>query len=339
MVWPFGPSSGTTSDAPKKLDRDLQDFVDRESAKPSGDLKSRPLPSPPQQNSPQTDSQKAEPTTAGKSKPAPTPQSLFQDGRYAHLWGTYRSPAERDSRSENEKLKDMAEDIEWRSREGVKAAKVNCALEAVAESDCFQNGSFFQRATMCREETQAYDRCMEMQTKFLKALGYLAAPGRSKLDEERIQMHADSLYHQMLDHEHAVRQAKEQGLPPPKFQPVMSRENLAKFLGNQLPETVQLAERARKTAQDDKVPDNVPAEYRKKIQKTLDAHRKNMENMTPDERSLEEAALLSNMSEHGKMVEEYTKALDEQKRQRQQRRQEGKETITDRTRRWWWGDD
>jgi hypothetical protein len=180
---------------------------------------------------------------------------------------------------------------------------------------------------------------MEMQTKFLKALGYLAAPGRSTLDEERVQMHADSLYHQMLDHETAVREAKDQGLPPPTFQPVMSRENLARILGKQLPETVELAERARKAAREGKIPDNVPAEYRKKIQKTLEAHRKNMENMSPDERSLEEAALLSSMSEHGKMVEEYTRAVDEQKRQRQERRQAGKETMTDRARRWWWGDD
>jgi hypothetical protein len=272
-------------------------------------------------------------------KPVAAPQSLFQDGRYAHLWNTYRSPAELDARSENEKLKDMAGDIDWRTQEAVKAARVNCALEAVAESECFEKGNFMQKATMCREETKTYDRCMEMQTKFLKALGYLAAPGRSKLDEERVQMHADSLYHQMLDHEQAVREAKEQGLPPPTFQPVMSRENLARFLGNQLPETVALAERARNAAQNDKIPDNVPAEYRKQIQKTLAAHRKNMENMTPDERSLEEATLLSNMSEHGRMVEEYTKALEDQKQERQQRRQDGEETMTDRARRWWWGDD
>jgi hypothetical protein len=335
MVWPFGPSSGSPSGAPKKLDQDLQDFVDQESAKRSNDQNPSPAPTI---NPPQPDRQRAE-TSTTDVKPASTPQSLFKDGRYAHLWGSYRSPAEVDARSENEKLKDMAEDIEWRAQEAVKAAKVNCALEAVAESDCFQHGGLFQRATMCHAETQAYDRCMEVQTKFLKALGYLTAPGRSAQHEERIQMHADSLYHQMLDHETAVKQAKEQGLPPPTFQPVMSRENLAKFLGTQLPETVQLAEKARQAVKDDKVPDNVPAEYRKKIQKTLDEHRKKMANMTADERSLEEATLLSNMSEHGKMVEEYTKTLDEQKRQRQQRRQAGKETMTDRARSWWWGDD
>jgi hypothetical protein len=342
MVWPFWSSSSSTPDAVKNLDPDLQEFVNRESPKPARDGPKSPASSRPSPHNPSfthDDSLNAESATADPPKPDVPPQSLFQDGRYASLWSTYRSPAELSSRSENERLKDMADDIDWRAKEVVKAAKLNCALEALAESDCFQRGTWMQKATMCRTETRALDRCMQMQSKFLRALGYLSVPGRSELDEERIQMHADSLYHQMLEHEEAIRQAKEQGLPAPVFQPIMSQENLARMLGTQLPENVELAERARKTAQSSDVLDNVPSNYRKEIRKTLEAHRKNMESMSADERSLEEATLLSKMSEHGKMVEEYTKALDEQKRERQQRRQEGKETVTDRVRSWWWSDD
>jgi hypothetical protein len=51
--------------------------------------------------------------------------------------------------------------------------------------------------------------------KFLQALGYAASLEYDAEKEERIQVHADKLYHQMLDYEKKVKEAKAAGTEPP----------------------------------------------------------------------------------------------------------------------------
>lgn len=58
--------------------------------------------------------------------------------------------------------------------------------------------------------------------RFLKALGYLSAHDRPPEVDERIQMHADTLYHRMLDQERAVEEAKKSNLPIPEFPPLVT---------------------------------------------------------------------------------------------------------------------
>jgi hypothetical protein len=69
---------------------------------------------------------------------------------------------------------------------------------------------------MCRQETKAFNRCFQLQAKFLQALGYLTSANSSEEDEEKIQMHADKLYHRMMDYEKAVDEARLNGdsVPP-----------------------------------------------------------------------------------------------------------------------------
>ena len=74
-----------------------------------------------------------------------------------------------------------------------------------------------RKMNFCRAENRAFDRCYVMQSRFLKALGYLAAYERPGQLDEDIQMHADTLYHRMLQQEDAVARAKEEGLPIPEF--------------------------------------------------------------------------------------------------------------------------
>lgn len=74
--------------------------------------------------------------------------------------------------------------------------------------------------TMCREETKAFNRCYALQGKFLQALGYMSRSGSSDEEEERIQMHADKLYHRMMDYEAAVDRAKRSGTPIPPLSSV-----------------------------------------------------------------------------------------------------------------------
>lgn len=58
--------------------------------------------------------------------------------------------------------------------------------------------------------------------RFLKALGYLSAHDRPPEVDERIQMHADTLYHRMLDQERAVEEAEKSNLPIPEFPPLVT---------------------------------------------------------------------------------------------------------------------
>jgi hypothetical protein len=51
--------------------------------------------------------------------------------------------------------------------------------------------------------------------KFLQALGYSSSFEFDPEKEERIQMHADKLYHRMLDYETRVEEARAAGLEPP----------------------------------------------------------------------------------------------------------------------------
>jgi hypothetical protein len=51
--------------------------------------------------------------------------------------------------------------------------------------------------------------------KFLQALGYWSSFEFDPEKEERIQMHADKLYHRMLDYETRVKEARAAGLEPP----------------------------------------------------------------------------------------------------------------------------
>jgi uncharacterized coiled-coil protein SlyX len=60
--------------------------------------------------------------------------------------------------------------------------------------------------------------------KFLKALGYASMSNQDTQTAERIQMHADKLYHRMLDYETSVKEAEEKGLKPPPYKPLFTPE-------------------------------------------------------------------------------------------------------------------
>ncbi|KAL8730006.1 MAG: hypothetical protein Q9166_004329 [cf. Caloplaca sp. 2 TL-2023] len=213
-------SSNSTNDPLRDLDPSLRDFLERES--PVKYQTPAPPPRPPPQTLPEPISDKTTTDGATDAPLAVPPESLFPDGRYAHLWSTYKSRGEVEAatKSDQEKLMDVLESYKSRKAMIGKAALENCALEQTAMSDCYTNGSWKSMMTMCREENGAFNRCYTMQARFLKALGYLSAHDRPPEIDERIQMHADKLYHRMLDQERAVEEAKKAGLPIPEFPPL-----------------------------------------------------------------------------------------------------------------------
>ncbi|KAL8648467.1 MAG: hypothetical protein Q9226_005981, partial [Calogaya cf. arnoldii] len=182
-----------------------------------------PSPQPPKAAHEPTSEQASTNGDPPSTAPVVPPESLYQDGRYAHLWSSYRSRGEIESetKTDQEKLMDVLEAYKSRKAMIGKAALENCALEQTTLSDCFTNGSWGKTMTMCRAENGAFTRCYTMQARFLKALGYLSAHDRPAEVDERIQMHADKLYHRMLDQERAVEEAKKSGLPIPEFPPLI----------------------------------------------------------------------------------------------------------------------
>lgn len=64
--------------------------------------------------------------------------------------------------------------------------------------------------------------------RLLKALGYLSTADRSPEVEEDIQMHADTMYHKLLQQEAEIDTAKAEGRPIPKFSPIIPKEPLVR---------------------------------------------------------------------------------------------------------------
>lgn len=278
-------------------------------------------------------------------------ESFYQDGRYAHLWKTYRPQAEieNETKSDHEKLQDVLDAFKSRKAAIGSAALENCADEQMDWSNCMRGGSMRARMTMCSDEVRKFERCYNMQSvsffcdpafslapsrapprerregkerereksegetgmltellgeqSLLKALGYLNAIGRSPEIDERIQLHADKLYHQMLEQEDAVANAQKEGKPIPTFEPVLPKQVAGAATADA---DVEMSESAKK-----------------RVQSKLDK-------LAEHERDAEEAALQAEMRSKAAMIGKIKELWKEQEAEREARRQKGAETMWDK---------
>ncbi|KAJ5765437.1 hypothetical protein N7520_004996 [Penicillium odoratum] len=214
MGWFSGDSK---NDPVKKLDPGLREYLEQERPDkyvPAPDVKP-PTPSPQQE-------------PADPSKPTVPAQSLYPDGRYADLWKTYKPPVSADGGDGVRGAARVIEKFKERGDTVQRAAMENCAMEHEALTLCFQTGNWRKqlesRLTMCAAENGTFSRCFTTQSKFLQALGYASSFEYDAEKEERIQMHADKLYHQMLDYEKRVEEAKAAGTEPPPIQSLFNPE-------------------------------------------------------------------------------------------------------------------
>lgn len=138
-----------------------------------------------------------------------------------------------------------------------------------------------------------------MRQRLLKALGYLNAIDRSPEMEEKIQMHADKLYHQMLEQEAAIEKAKADGLPEPKFEPFVP-----------------------KVGGDDRIA-NMSEEAKKRYQDAL-------AKVDEKEREAEAAAIQAELRSKEAMVGKVRELWKEQEAERQARKARGEETFKDK---------
>lgn len=162
MGWFWGksdPPKPSNNDPLRELDPSLRDFLSKES--PVKYTPAAPPPAPPPETTTTTPTPDTKPAT-----PVVPPESLYPDGRYAHLWSTYKplSVIEAESKSDQEKLLDVFEGYKERKAQIGRAAVENCVEEQLAVNECYETGAWMDRMTMCRGENRAFERCYIMQS-------------------------------------------------------------------------------------------------------------------------------------------------------------------------------
>lgn len=162
---------GSNDDDPlRKLDPKLREFLEKESpvkyrTSSQDDSVAKPI-SNATAAAPVAPSAAESETRSTESTPALPTESLYQDGRYAHLWKTYKPLAavEAETKSDHEKLMDVLDAYKDRKSQIGRAALENCALEQLDWSNCMKSGTWTSRMTMCSAEVKKFERCYMMQS-------------------------------------------------------------------------------------------------------------------------------------------------------------------------------
>jgi hypothetical protein len=311
MGWLWG-SDGNSTD---KLDASLQDFLHKEA--PTGLKPSLPPPTAKRANASTTHAQaQIEP-----ERPAIPPQSQFQDGRYAHLWKNYTPQDILDDRGKNEqdKLRDLVDQYNDR-RAGIgRVAMENCALEYMEQFECFRNPkTWLSLGTLCNAEARRFNRCYDVQSKFLKALGYLTMDARTPEDDEKLQMHADKLYQRMMQQEAEIEKAEKEGRPKPAFESLLA--------DRRAPSSFQSPTEREKDIWTQIKPES-RREYEKKIAE-----------LPPEQQEFERMALLGELKANTGVAKKVEDTFVEERIARMKRRESGQATLGDTIKYWWgWG--
>ncbi|KAK4659024.1 hypothetical protein QC762_106670 [Podospora pseudocomata] len=314
--WFGGSPDNSSSDPLAHLDPKLREFLQKEAPvkyTPSSES-SPPTPAVPPHR--QLDQKSQDDQTAASQSTVP-PESLFPDGRYAHLWKTYtpQSTIEAATKTDHEKLMDVLDSYKDRKAAIGRAALENCADEQFTWATCMKSGGVKARLTMCSDEVKKFERCYNNQSRLLKALGYLNTYGRSAEEDEMIQMRADELYHQMLRQEEEIKRAKEEGREAPEFRSVL--EEAAKVRQWQ-------QEAAGEAAGKVNIPPP-PAEL-------IASWKEKLEKLPEQDRAAEEAALRADYRANAEMAASIQGLWQEQAKQREERKKKGEETFMDRFR-------
>ena len=321
MGWFWGSSSppSDSSDAVKNLDPSLREFLNKESPKPTSPNPQEEKPSWVSQLGTQIPSQSSLPpsqTPEPSTEPAVPPQSLYQDGRYAHLWKNYRPLEEIEDagKSSQDKIKDIYDIQESRKQALSRAALENCAFQQIAYSECLNSGSVRARMTLCSAENRTLNRCIDMQTKFMKALGYLGVVGMGNVEaEERIQMHADRLYQRLIEQERLRAEARKEGRPIPEFAPVLNPQSVG-------------ADAAIQSPVDPFDVSDLPKKYHQE-------YLKDVKGKSAEEAAVWKEALKAEIKQKKESTVGYIEALQVEQQQRAKRFEEGNPTLADRIKR------
>ncbi|KAK3937191.1 hypothetical protein QBC46DRAFT_320148 [Diplogelasinospora grovesii] len=327
----FGSSSSSSDTDPlRKLDPKLREFLEKESpVKYSQQQQQAAQEQQQQTHRQQLQLQQQEQQTQqqqqqqSQTDASVVPrESLFQDGRYAHLWKSYRPLAavEAETKNDHEKLMDVLEGFKERKAEIGRAALENCAEEQLDWNNCMKSGDWTSRMTMCRTEVKKFERCYMTQSRLLKALGYLQSYDRPPEVDEDIQMRADTIYHRMLQQEEEIAKAKAEGRPIPSFPPLITTNTTKTQQSATSPMPTKSTTDTSSGAAAIPQPD----------QATLDAWKEKLEKLPEEERAAEEQALRAEHLVKAEMAAKILALRQEQAREREARKAEGKATIGDK---------
>jgi len=300
-------SSSRTDDPLGKLDPKLREYLEKESpVKYGSNTPTAPTAASKQpNNSTPVDIEAARRAFAesDKAEPVVPTESLYQDGRYAHLWKGYKPLAqiENETKSDHEKLMDVLDGFKDRKEQIGRAALENCALEQSDWRSCMSNPSVTERLTLCRTQVKKFEKCYTQQTRLLKALGYLSTLDRSPQVEEDIQMHADALYQKMQAQEAEIDAAKAEGRPLPTFEPLIPK----RAVGSIGPERQLTPEQQ--------------ADLRARLAKVPE-----------EERSAEEAAIRAEFRSKAEISARVHGLWEQQEKERIARKAKGEETYWDK---------
>jgi hypothetical protein len=330
-LWTSG-SNGSTDN----LDPSLQDFLKKEAPTgPKPTLPSAPKKSPeaadPSPTSTSTSTSTPTSAQTEPEKPVVPPQSQFQDGRYAHLWKNYTPQNILDDRGKNEqdKLRDLVEAYNDRKAGIGRIAMENCAIEYMEQFECFRKPKTWTAlGTLCNAESRKFNRCYDIQSKFLKALGYLTMEERSVEEDERIQMHADKMYQHLLQQEAEIEKAEKEGRPRPKFESLLSNQNISRAMGN-----------TSSPAQTPPLTPEVEADIWSKIKpEARKEYEKKLAELPPEQQEVERMAVLGELRAQTGISKTVEETFVEERIQRMKRRESGQATIGDQIKYWWgWG--
>lgn len=340
--WDSKAGGNGNGDAYKNLDSGLKDFLDQESSSQRASQKpiAEPKTAPRSEDGASTtyraqigindgESATRHDSPSGNTDEATVPrESLFQDGRYAHLWRTYRSQASVDAsgKTDQDKLSDVVDAYKDRKAAIGRAALENCVMEQMAEKECYSHGGVKKLMGMCRAENREFNRCYVMQSKFLKALGYLSSQSSTADEEERIQMHADKLYHEMLAREKAMEEAEKAGRQAPVFEPLLQQDKIVQALG-----TTSAYARARQKAQDASLSTNLSAYAPEK----QDEIQQRLKGLNEHEKQIELQLIAAESRSQMEFADRVGQHMEEERQHRAERRERGHETVGDTIKRWW----
>jgi hypothetical protein len=126
-------------------------------------------------------------------------------------------------------------------------------------------------------------------------------------------MHADTLYHRMLDQEQQIEAAKAEGRPVPTFPPLMSQAKSSATQAEPTPAPIN------NKLQASELPTKVQAQFKSRL-----------EGLSAEEREVEERAIRAEIEAGEQVATQLGNIYKKQDEERRQRKEQGKETISDR---------
>ncbi|MCJ1385400.1 hypothetical protein MMC17_008523 [Xylographa soralifera] len=333
MGWLWGsgkdgiPGSSST-DPLKDLDPSLREFLQKESP-----VKYKTSEAPSQASSTTTPSHSSPAYAEASTQTPETPgtdlavpvvasKSAYPDGRYAHLWSTYTPLADIEdaSKTDQEKLLDVLNGFKERKAQIGRAAIENCAEEQWARTGRSKDATICKRYATISSNPEMCVQLLMTAQRFLKALGYLSTYDRPPEVDEQIQMHADTLYHRMLNQERLVKEAKDAGLPIPTFPSLISsaKSTGATASAETLPAKVPASEIPLPRDLEDLKP-KVKAQFRERLK-----------GLSPEEREIEEKAMIMEIAAGETVGKQIGQIYEETGKAKQLRKEQGKETFGDK---------